>query len=353
MSNEGAAAADYTAHEPDMSVLEPFRYIASVPGKDIRGKLIDAFQLWLDIPADKVSTIKQIVGELHNASLLIDDIEDNSQLRRGIPVAHSIFGVPTTINTANYVYFLALERCHMLGDPQAMNVFVLELLNLHRGQGQDIVWRDNLQCPTEAQYRNMVLDKTGGLFRLAVGLMGAFSECKTDFTRLVNLLALYFQIRDDLINLASADYMVSKSYCEDLTEGKFSFPIIHCIHSSPGDTQLLHIIKQRTETVAIKRHAVALMEKSGSFDYTRQELRRLKAQVLDEIDALGGHATLSALIEYLDQQVQKSTERESVPTSRDHSASAPSAAERATGNFSNVVGAPPPAAEDLNRVDSL
>ena len=52
-----------------------------------------------------------------------------------------------------------------------MDVFVRELLNLHRGQGQDILWRDQLRCPTEAEYTRMVLDKTGGLFRLAVGLM--------------------------------------------------------------------------------------------------------------------------------------------------------------------------------------
>jgi geranylgeranyl diphosphate synthase type 3 len=72
---------------------------------------------------------------------MIDDIEDNSKLRRGIPVAHSIFGIPTVINGANYAYFLALEKCHALKNPEAMNVFVGELLNLHRGQGHDILVR--------------------------------------------------------------------------------------------------------------------------------------------------------------------------------------------------------------------
>lgn len=70
---------------------------------------------------------------------MIDDIEDNSKLRRGVPVAHSIFGIPTVINTANYAYFLALEKCHALKNTKAMDVFVGELLNLHRGQGQDIL----------------------------------------------------------------------------------------------------------------------------------------------------------------------------------------------------------------------
>ena len=57
-----------------------------------RSQLIDAFQVWLKIPEDRVRMIKQIVGYLHNASLLVDDIEDNSKLRRGKPVAHMIYG---------------------------------------------------------------------------------------------------------------------------------------------------------------------------------------------------------------------------------------------------------------------
>jgi len=51
-----------------------------------------------------------------------------------------------------------------------------EMLRLHRGQGYDIYWRDALVCPTEADYFEMVMDKTGGLFRLAVGLMRVFSS---------------------------------------------------------------------------------------------------------------------------------------------------------------------------------
>lgn len=106
----------------DEKLLAPYHYIASVPGKDVRGKLIDCFNLWLKVPEESVSEVKDIIGDLHNASLLIDDIEDNSKLRRGVPVAHSIFGVAPVINTANYVYFLALERCHQLGNDSAMKV---------------------------------------------------------------------------------------------------------------------------------------------------------------------------------------------------------------------------------------
>lgn len=304
-------------HRSDPALLESFRYINNMPGKNVRGKMIDCFQLWFHIQEEDedgnnnnnrkiLDSIKEIVGDLHNASLMIDDIEDNSKLRRGCPVAHSIFGVPTVINSANYAYFLALEKCHALNNPRAMDVFVGELLNLHRGQGHDILWRDDVRCPTEEQYLKMVQDKTGGLFRLAVGLMQAFatSHQTTDFTPLVNNLALYFQIRDDYINLVDEEYMKSKSFCEDLTEGKFSFPIIHCIRSNPTDHRLLSILKKRTNDLDIKRYAQQVMFAAGSMDYTRAKCIRLKDEIVAEIEALGGNPPLLKLVQALDVQIQ-------------------------------------------------
>lgn len=85
----------------------------------------------------------------------IDDIQDNSILRRGIPVAHSIYGVASTINAANYVMFIALERVLSLNHPDATTVYTEQLLELHRGQGMEIYWRDNYTCPSVEEYKQM------------------------------------------------------------------------------------------------------------------------------------------------------------------------------------------------------
>ena len=76
----------------DQQLLEPMLYLLQVPGKNVRKKLLGAFNIWTKVPEDKVSAIGELVQMLHNASLLLDDIEDNSILRRGIPVAHKIYG---------------------------------------------------------------------------------------------------------------------------------------------------------------------------------------------------------------------------------------------------------------------
>lgn len=93
-------------------------------------------------------------------------------------MAHKIYGIPQTINTANYVYFLAYQELFVLRDtePKTLELdrlvtgkthpsliplicqlsFIEELLNLHRGQGLDLLWRDSLTCPTEDEYIHMV-----------------------------------------------------------------------------------------------------------------------------------------------------------------------------------------------------
>ncbi|OBT45687.1 hypothetical protein VE00_03927 [Pseudogymnoascus sp. WSF 3629] len=273
----------------------PYDYLDSHPGKDIRSRLIGAFDAWLHVPAPALAIITKVVGMLHTASLLVDDVEDSSLLRRGLPVAHSIFGTAQTINSANYVYFLALQELFKLdelrdkeggnGKPrgEAVRIYSEELINLHRGQGMDLYWRDTLTVPTEADYLEMVRNKTGGLFRLAVRLMQAESASTTDFAPLASLIGTLYQIRDDYANLLSPTYSTNKGMCEDLTEGKFSFPIIHAIRADPS-LVLLNILRQKSADEEVKRYAVAYMEGKGSFAYCREVLKELGKEAVAEVE---------------------------------------------------------------------
>jgi geranylgeranyl diphosphate synthase type 3 len=254
---------------------------------------------------------------LHTASLLLDDIEDNSELRRGIPVAHHIYGVPSTINSANYMMFLAMSRCNKLGNAGATEAFLDEMIKLHEGQGFDILWRDMLHCPSEEEYKSMVLDKTGGLFRLAVRLMQAFSDNQEDYIPLVNSLGLFFQIQDDYMNLQSEEYAENKSFCEDLTEGKFSFPIIHAIRHNPSDHRLMNILKQRTTKQSIKMYAVSYMEQVGSFAYTREVIRGLLDDTRKLIEENGGNKEILGIVEYLAAKVFNATKLPRTPVRAD------------------------------------
>jgi len=150
----------------------------------------------------------------------------------------------------------------------------------------DLFWRDTLTCPDENDYLEMVGNKTGGLFRLAVQLMKAESSSDKDYVPLVNIIGLLFQIRDDYMNLASAEYTDNKGMCEDLTEGKFSFPVIHSIRANPQNRQLINILKQKTTDDEVKKYAVKYMQSTGSFAYCEQVMKELKARALSMIETI-------------------------------------------------------------------
>lgn len=193
-----------------------------------------------------------------------------------------------------------------LNDPRALVIFTRELLSLHRGQAMDLYWRDALICPTEEEYIEMVSNKTGGLFRLAVQLMQTLSTVNmyvspspiqlspsysdqstcSDCTDLVELLGIIFQIRDDYMNLQADTYTKNKGFSEDITEGKFSFPIIHSIHAQPRNTQLLSILSQRTEDESVKAYATRYMESTGSLQFCLDRLDALLDEAAELVNGL-------------------------------------------------------------------
>ncbi|OKL57729.1 hypothetical protein UA08_07231 [Talaromyces atroroseus] len=277
--------SEWTADQEQI-LLGPFDYLESLPGKNIRSQLIQAFNKWLKVPEKSLTVIENVISMLHTASLLIDDIQDQSLLRRGQPVAHSIFGTAQTMNSGNYIYFTALREIQQLNNPQAIDIYVNSLIDLHRGQGMELFWRDSLMCPTEEEYLDMVANKTGGLFCLAVQLMQVETTVEVDFVPLVRLLGIIFQICDDYLNLQSTAYTDNKGLCEDLTEGKFSFPIIHSIRKNPGNRQLINILKQKPREDDLKRYALSYMEGTDSFNYTRGVVNKLKEEAFNMIHCL-------------------------------------------------------------------
>ncbi|KAI8339135.1 geranylgeranyl pyrophosphate synthase [Chlamydoabsidia padenii] len=299
MDSNLLSSTDSATPASDKILLEPYQYLLGQCGKATTTKVIKGFELWLSVPTSTLQVITEVTEMLHNASLMIDDVQDGSHLRRSIPAAHEIYGIPQTINCANYICFLALKRIVELGNPLMVTIFTEELLNLYQGQGIELFWRDALICPTESEYIDMVNNKTSGLLRLAVRLMQTASNSDSDYTPLVNMIGTYYQIRDDYMNLQSDKYSKSKGFCEDLTEGKMSFPIIHAIRSDTSNRQLLNIVSQKPKSMEIKKYALDIIKRTGSFDYVYQVMTHKETEARDEIKRLGGNILLENLLDAL------------------------------------------------------
>jgi geranylgeranyl pyrophosphate synthase len=115
----------------DMAVQSPCHYIRSLPSKGVRSMLIDALNVWIQAPKKSVKAVEELIRLLHNASLILDDIEDDSPLRRGRAATHLVFGHSQSINSANFMFVKAVQHARKLSNPQAVDIVLYELERLH------------------------------------------------------------------------------------------------------------------------------------------------------------------------------------------------------------------------------
>ncbi|KAJ5116166.1 terpenoid synthase, partial [Penicillium angulare] len=271
----------------------PIEYLKGLPSKNVRGLLIEALNLWLKVPDDVLKVIERIISILHSASLLIDDIQDESPLRRGKPSAHRIFGVAQTINSANFCYAKAVEDVFELRKC-SQKLFLKEIKMLHIGQSYDIHWARTCQCPSIEDYIQMCRLKTGGMFNMLSGIIYHESDnpkvCLEDLTSFTTYLGELFQIRDDYINLASATYQKEKGFAQDLDEGKLSFPLIHLLQNSPDRLMIEYILQQRFQDgympSEVKELVLEKIHQTRSLEYTKQRINLLESQTKDALFVL-------------------------------------------------------------------
>ena len=295
----------------EQKIAEPYTHVTRNQGKKFRSVLIQAFNKLYRIPDPELDIVIQIIETLHNSSLIIDDIEDGSALRRGQPAAHVLYGVPMSLNTANYMYFKAMDLIWKLPIDATiimdlLKIFNEELVNLHRGQGLDIYWRDSLKnykydgLPDEEMYFNMVMNKTGGLFRLTIRMMETLSTVNfgQSMVPLCNLLGIIYQVRDDYQNLINGTMIANKGFADDISEGKMSFPIIHGLRyerDNKLDPLLLNIILKKTDDIDMKNVAVDFLKyKSRSLDHTESIIKQL-VKLIKNGDYIPKHKDENAL----------------------------------------------------------
>ncbi|KAH9821515.1 isoprenoid synthase domain-containing protein [Melampsora americana] len=289
-------------------IREPYTYLGYITDQELPSMITKAFNHWYQVPEPVLDLVLKIIGPIHAAGLLIDDIQDNSELRGGKPVAHKVYGVPQTINSATYVCYEAFHNISnlipFLKSSTATDLFEIfndEITALHRGQGIDLYWRDSFVCPTEEEYLLMIYNKTGASFRMAIRLLKALSplDSPPECLPLVNLMGIFLQIQNDLLSF-SPSFTKKKGFCEDLSEGKFSFPIIHSIKADTSSRLLMNILRLRSKDEATKTRALKYMnEQTNSLDYTFEIICKLENAVKEELNKLGGNPELSSILDLI------------------------------------------------------
>lgn len=236
---------------------------------------------------------------LHNGLLVLDDIQDESEQRRGAPTLHRLHGVPlaSNVGTAMSVMSLVplLDNVAVCGPEVALAIFeeAIRMAQLcAEGQSQELGWRrDNRVDVTAREYLDMVLRKTSAystIFPVRAGVMVGrrTTEVPPAVTRYAYLLGAAFQVQDDLLNVSCADQGYGKEPFGDLLEGKRTLLTIRLFEcASPGERAWLHRYfgtPRAEKSAAQLDYVVGLMRAYGVAEYTQRAVQGLVGAALAE-----------------------------------------------------------------------
>jgi len=252
---------------------------------------------------------------LHNGLLIHDDIQDDSELRRGRPTLHVLHGVPLAINAGDAMMLAALrpllDNLRHLGPDLALRILdVTQSMARETAEGQalELGWRDTNRVDlTEADYFGMVLKKTawmGMIWPAQLGLLiGSRGDANPDSViRFGFFLGAAFQIEDDLRNLVPDD-RYGKELNGDLFEAKRTLMLLHarrtCTPSERLELDAFLTLRRHERTEDRVGWLADLMLRQGSIDYARSVAGALAGAAQYEFDLVYGSRPSSRDKEFL------------------------------------------------------
>lgn len=276
----------------DKAVAEPIWEFLDRGGKRWRGVLFLLICEALTNASRDFVDYALIPEVIHNGTLIVDDIEDSSEYRRGKLCTHRVYGSDIAINVGNAMYYLALlplienrARIPTTKIKEVYEIYVREMINLSLGQAMDIAWHRGLLTGEEIDekaYLQMCAFKTGTLARMTAKIAAVLSDASDELVEQLGHfsenMGIAFQMIDDVLDLTSGAFTKRKGGLgRDITEGKRSMPVIHTLEfaSTRERKRLCEILGMHTSDRKIIEEAIKMMKKYGSIEYTQQLARRL------------------------------------------------------------------------------
>jgi len=240
---------------------------------------------------------------VHNGTLIVDDLEDSSELRREKPCTYKVFGVDIAVNAGNAMYYLPLlplieKKASLPAETlrDIYEVYVQEMINLSLGQAMDITWHrgiadaDNLD---EEDYLQMCAYKTGTLARMSAKisavLAGASKELVEKLGSYAESIGVAFQMQDDVLDLTGQEFAKKKGGVgQDITEGKRTLMVIHTLEnaSEAERARLIEILNMHTSDQTLRDEAIALMQKYHAIEHVTRTASRIVEESWSEVDKL-------------------------------------------------------------------
>ncbi|MCL9780551.1 octaprenyl diphosphate synthase [Vibrio sp. S4M6] len=285
-------------------------YIVSGGGKRLRPLLAVLSAKALGYQGEYHTTAAAFIEFIHTATLLHDDVVDESDMRRGKATANAAFGNAASVLVGDFIYTRSFQMMTKLGSLKILELMSDAVNVIAEGEVQQLI-NCNDPSVTEQDYMHVIYSKTARLFEAAtqIGaiLCDAPEEIETALKNYGKYLGTAFQLIDDVMDYTSDGDEMGKNVGDDLAEGKPTLPLLYAMHNSSGeDAELIKQAIEKANGMDQLDRILSIMAETGSLQYTQEKAVQEADKAIEQLDVLPDSEYKQALISLAHLAVHRS-----------------------------------------------
>jgi octaprenyl-diphosphate synthase len=275
-------------------------YIVNSGGKRIRPMLTVLASKALNYQGENQHTLAAIIEFIHTATLLHDDVVDESTLRRGKQTANAVFGNQASVLVGDFLYTRSFQMMVTLDSMRIMNILADATNVISEGEVLQLM---NCNDPdtTEQSYFDVIYGKTARLFEATTQLAAIIAESSPEIEDAMRLYGMHlgtaFQLIDDVMDYASEAEDMGKNVGDDLAEGKPTLPLLYAMWNCEGkQKQQISDAIEHGNGMEHLTDILATMKQTGALEYTRQKAEDEADKAIKMLDIIPESSYKQALI---------------------------------------------------------
>ncbi|WP_445495340.1 octaprenyl diphosphate synthase [Photorhabdus sp. SF281] len=275
-------------------------YIISGGGKRIRPIIAILAGRALGCQGDRHITVAALIEFIHTATLLHDDVVDESDMRRGKATANATFGNAASVLVGDFIYTRSFQMMTTLNSMRVLKLMSEATNVIAEGEVLQLI---NCNDPdiSEDDYMRVIYSKTARLFEVAAHssaiLSNATPEQEAALQDYGRYLGTAFQLIDDLLDYDADSDTLGKNTGDDLNEGKPTLPLLHAMnHGSPEQSALIREAIEKGNGRHLLETVLTTMRQCGSLEYTRKRAEEEADKAIAALQVLESSPYKQALV---------------------------------------------------------
>ncbi|MDD5214250.1 MAG: polyprenyl synthetase family protein [Methylococcales bacterium] len=285
------------------------RYIVTNGGKRLRPMLLLLAAKALGDVSQNHLILAAVIEFIHTATLLHDDVVDESDLRRGEASANAVWGNAASVLVGDYLYSSAFEMMVRTNNMRVMELLSKTTTAIAEGEVLQLLNCNNPDT-TEAKYLEVIARKTAILFSAATQLAGILSnsgeEIETALAQYGQHLGIAFQLIDDALDYKATSEELGKNLGDDLAEGKPTLPLIYAIQNGTPEEAAIVIAAIKNGNREVFNDVYAVVQRTNAITYTEEQADLQAQKAIDSLAILPESDYKNALILLAKFAVQRS-----------------------------------------------